>query len=374
MIYENINLHSVPWEVLAKEFRAEIKGMACASPRAYATAFFDFLRAGRWLFPEAVLDDHTRTQAFFAALSILWNTDGRGQENANVNRAERMAQIRQRFEARRTDLHARPLPQQFSQQEWEAVLERHTGNVAETITGFIRDLEVPTDIPAPELATLGLEAVVKTYQSALKNFMTGLVIAGYGEREAFPSFCEFKCYGFIAGRLLIDNGATAEIDHNTPAAVKAFAQTSMVDTFEMGVSFDIFASARRHFQSAAEDLRRRIAEATGVEAVLNTDDQLRAALEGLTNRWLEEARQTHRAPLHQVIGSLPVNEMADLAETLISLQSLKEKVTKPSESVGGPVDVAVISRSDGLIWVKRKHYFDAEMNPRYFMRQKELYG
>ena len=65
--------------------------------------------------------------------------------------------------------------------------------------------------------------------------------------------------------------------------------------------------------------------------------------------------------------------MAELAETLVNLQSLKEKVTKPSESVGGPVDVAIITRHEGLVWVKRKKFFETEMNPRYLLRQGAVY-
>ena len=30
--------------------------------------------------------------------------------------------------------------------------------------------------------------------------------------------------------------------------------------------------------------------------------------------------------------------------------------------VGGPIDVAVISKGDGFVWIKRKHYFKAELN------------
>jgi len=69
-------------------------------------------------------------------------------------------------------------------------------------------------------------------------------------------------------------------------------------------------------------------------------------------------------PLRRVLAVLPVDEMANLAETLINLQSLKEKVTKNSETVGGPVDVAIITRNEGLIWVKRKHFFDIGLNSR----------
>jgi hypothetical protein len=37
-----------------------------------------------------------------------------------------------------------------------------------------------------------------------------------------------------------------------------------------------------------------------------------------------------------------------------------------TETVGGAVDVAVISKGDGFIWIKRKHYFKPELNARFF--------
>ena len=39
-----------------------------------------------------------------------------------------------------------------------------------------------------------------------------------------------------------------------------------------------------------------------------------------------------------------------------------------SETVGGEVDVAVISKGDGFIWIKRKHYFKPELNPQYLAK------
>ncbi|MEA1869822.1 MAG: hypothetical protein U9N09_06735 [Euryarchaeota archaeon] len=37
-----------------------------------------------------------------------------------------------------------------------------------------------------------------------------------------------------------------------------------------------------------------------------------------------------------------------------------------AETVAGPIDVAVISKGDGFIWIKRKHYFERELNPQFF--------
>ncbi|MDP6474755.1 MAG: hypothetical protein QF894_07610, partial [Alphaproteobacteria bacterium] len=59
-------------------------------------------------------------------------------------------------------------------------------------------------------------------------------------------------------------------------------------------------------------------------------------------------------------------EIAGLAEALVSLTSLKRRVSEDEETVGGPIDVAVISKGDGFIWIKRKHYFDPAKNPYSF--------
>lgn len=56
-----------------------------------------------------------------------------------------------------------------------------------------------------------------------------------------------------------------------------------------------------------------------------------------------------------------------MAEALVNLTSFKRHVSKESETVGGPTDVAIISKTDGFIWIKRKHYFDGNLN-RHFLK------
>ena len=59
-------------------------------------------------------------------------------------------------------------------------------------------------------------------------------------------------------------------------------------------------------------------------------------------------------------------EMADMAESIVYLTSLMKRVSPEEETVGGPVDVAVLSKGDGFIWMKRKHYFQPDLNPHFF--------
>ncbi len=57
-----------------------------------------------------------------------------------------------------------------------------------------------------------------------------------------------------------------------------------------------------------------------------------------------------------------------MAETLVNLTKFKRRVSPQEESVGGPIDVAVITKADGMIWMKRKHYFEPGLNPRAMAR------
>ena len=55
-----------------------------------------------------------------------------------------------------------------------------------------------------------------------------------------------------------------------------------------------------------------------------------------------------------------------MAETLVNMVSFRKQVTMEAETVGGPIDVLVITKGDGPVWIKRKHYFKSELNHHFF--------
>lgn len=77
------------------------------------------------------------------------------------------------------------------------------------------------------------------------------------------------------------------------------------------------------------------------------------------------SRKLFHGPILEVVGNLPKDEMANMAETLVSLTSFKRRISFDAETVSNPIDVAVISKGDGFIWIKRKHYFKPELNWQY---------
>jgi len=80
------------------------------------------------------------------------------------------------------------------------------------------------------------------------------------------------------------------------------------------------------------------------------------------------SRRRHIAPIMNAVAALPKDELAAMAESLVNLTSFKRRISTDAETVGGEIDVAVISKGDGFVWIKRKHYFDAGRNPHFMAK------
>lgn len=66
------------------------------------------------------------------------------------------------------------------------------------------------------------------------------------------------------------------------------------------------------------------------------------------------------------VSVMPKEEVANMSESLINITSLKRKASSDIETVGREIDVALITKGDGFIWIKRKHFFDDELNYYFF--------
>ena len=65
-------------------------------------------------------------------------------------------------------------------------------------------------------------------------------------------------------------------------------------------------------------------------------------------------------------------DLAELAEKFVDLESTIQYVHYGlGASVGGEIDVASITKEDGLIWIKRKSKIDEDLNPRVFKQPRD---
>jgi hypothetical protein len=201
----------------------------------------------------------------------------------------------------------------------------------------------------------------------------GVVIAGFGEDDLYPSVVSYEIEGVINDTLKYKEGRSISITTDQPAALIAFAQQEMVEGFMMGAAPDYRQMLTEYlstlFNLYPDELVKGLTrlkpseKAALVTKLKGVGQTLTSSFWDAVNKWTLDKNVN---PILSTVAVLPMDELASMAESLVNLTSFKRRVTLVAETVGGPIDVAVISRGDGFVWIKRKHYFEAIANPHFF--------
>jgi hypothetical protein len=372
MIFGSAMLDGMPWEVIIKAYRTAAANTGYATLSEYCAAFFTFVKNAGHLFPAADRDRNYRDWLNEAAIRLL--RAGRQADatidDATKTDAERKAAWDGYLAGRNAELAALPLHNEIAL----ADLQQALGSIA---------TYVPGDTDA-YLQAEGLANVVDKdawFSSACLFFFkchndmlsgTGIVFSGFGADQYFPEVIAFDVIGFVGDSFVFSKqqSNSCQIGHTQPSAIFQFAMTSSIVAFTTGLHLDVFTEVGRAYEAELKKFGQSLLGAVNVQVPADFDAQVENSLDTFCADWVPKVYDLHYHPMKRVIASLPIEEMTHLAETLVVLQSLKEKVTSPRQSVGGPIDVAVITKSEGLVWIKRKHFFDQDKNLRYVLRQK----
>jgi predicted transcriptional regulator len=272
---------------------------------------------------------------------------------------------------------ARPITR-FANETLKTILKSYSKVIKDAISDEFKDL-------AKLVSKTQLEKGCAL--SILKDFHwssdPGIVVAGFGKEQFFPSLRCYKLNGFVNGRLrvVLNEDRTTDIDLETTGVVLAFAQSDMVQLFMNGVDsgyMQFFAGlVDRIFvdgfpSTIADSLKGRLTPSQINKLKKELNSAAATGFQSIVENITQYSKEMHWSPIVQIVAHLPKNELASMAEALVNLTSLKRHITSEAETVGGPIDVAVISKGDGLIWIKRKHYFEPNMNPNFFANY--LYG
>lgn len=65
---------------------------------------------------------------------------------------------------------------------------------------------------------------------------------------------------------------------------------------------------------------------------------------------------------------MPLQDAIDLAEYLVDVAIKFSQFSPGAPVVGGPIEIAAISRHEGFKWISRKHYYGQELNPEHHHR------
>ncbi len=233
------------------------------------------------------------------------------------------------------------------------------------------EYKVPKSVH-PKIIELVYRALNSSFVSA---FLSGVVVFGFGKKELFPSMVAHEFDGITFGRMRTVRYSSVEEVASGPTIVP-FADREIMDTLIQGTS--------RHMERFYLQVARAASIATASrildENLSLTADERRVGMHLITKQiddlgtFIASACDgyVHERYVNKMIDALedmPKEELATVAEALVEVTALRIKASEELESVSGPVDVCLVTKGDGLIWIKRKHYFDINKNLQYLYRR-----
>ena len=206
-------------------------------------------------------------------------------------------------------------------------------------------------------------------------YCPGLVFAGFGRQDLFPSLCHILLDGIYDAEIKYDSLDRMDIDRNeNKGTVISFAQSDVAERFLYGmdasVEHNIIQFFTRAFSILPDVLQQSgMGKRTANKVKSVQDIFLRTISDQYYQSGRSQIREQVFLDVQSIVVNMPKQELANFAESLVNITTIKRKMSAEQETVGGPIDVAIISKHEGFVWVKRKHYFPADLNPRFFWRK-----
>lgn len=364
MVYGNASLMGVPWEVLIKRFTKQISMTPLNSTELYVENFFEYLKR------EKLLDDEN------AAIQYVFSF------------SNNLAQLITNLTSPTLDVYVTK-----GQSINNNILIEVTSSAIDSLIDNVSRLKTIADIEekqfhelyddiikqAMELEFKVPAVLASTFEkfSALVFLLlgkpndvfspSGLVIAGYGIEDSFPSLYCYEFQGKVLGELIHDQTVAQKVDvtqfpkrdeenveySKVTSSIIPFAQEDVVQTVLTGI---------------APELKAKIFSLLEQSGKMKEED-----IKLFLNELTKYQQESFVRKMVDTVEILQIDELADVAETLVNLTSFKRKYTSDIPTVGGPIDVLAINLGEGPIWIKRKHYFDINKNME-FKNRKENYN
>jgi hypothetical protein len=375
MVFGNGQFLNVPWETVIKQYRRELGDESFPTLSEHAEHFLAFFSGKNRLFPEDAQERSVASVSKAVFTAVLEDVVQRLTQSKLTGSDPTEDDVTRETEVAIADQLARwkhagirsDLPKTYE----EVLRKKYSAQIDAEMDRMFQDA------PLSKKTLKELRQLTPAYLTS-KGFLSrsdhqsGIVIAGFGSRDVFPRLRRFSLQGIAANRMKFGEYEPVEIGHSNRAVVSSFAQDDEVVSFMEGASPPIRKYLREWWMPKLLELVNEVGNTLELSTEKRTkllSDMSTRCFEIVTNDFENSLTKFQFdksiTPIINIVEMLPKDELAAMAESLVNLTSFKRRVTAERETVGGPIDVAVISRGDGFIWIKRKHYFSTDLNPQF---------
>ena len=359
--YANAELMGVPVEVIVSEYRKHLGDRILPRFDLYVEDFRDFIENNCSYFKFESYEEYFVRSFLFEVVDLV---NKRIQECVYMNGKEDDDSIKCTINNVVNDfLEAKFEPidnYNFSKYAWNKYFCNFDIEQLQKQPGF----KWFSDEQIQNLCGKACELLNTTY---ISDHHVGMALAGYGNDEIYPSLCKFDIDGIINGHLRLTYSRHNSISDDNPSLIIPLAQTDVIDTFLFGLDTQLLQNLEHEIIS---NVLERFA---GIDDSCFAQDKkdfvgstiFEAAKDVLAK--IADNQRSEFMKFRRSIAFLSIEELGLLAESLINITSIRRMVVvdQNNATVGGPIDVAVVSKGDGFIWLKKKHYFNKDQNPQY---------
>lgn len=253
---------------------------------------------------------------------------------------------------------------------WDVIIryyrKRHDNSGFSKFQDYIHDFLhfVDTDIISCEIKnnpTLAIQKEIVDDEKEIQEQYTFLVFAGYAVNDLYPSMCQVKIAGIKDGKL----------NHNGIENLKVITANHKSDIFSCGqkdiINAILYGIQEERIFSICNNLPELL------KSILYQEDDYIYLANQINDKvvfqkvkeTIRDNEQKHLDEWLETIKSYSFQEMACLAENMIKATSLHRKITFQQEGVGGLVDLALITRTEGFQWLNRKSWYEPSRGGQY---------
>jgi hypothetical protein len=340
MIHSQADFMGINWKILINEYSKELGERVFDKLEDYMKHFIVFLSEFKYIKTEKQKEylEYICMSTFSVVKKYYEGEQSDKKENDNdLTKQEKTKLLSSVIKKRNEELEAGTIVFQDFSGDFIKSNTELVKNVAKKVFDEIQITEKQID----ELIALLMLDAQKLESSGLFRY-SGIVMVGYGEREIFPSVCSTRIFGRLGNDLIHEAIDSEHITDEGQSLLVPYAQTDVINTFIRGIDSGL--------QYKLTELFFTILKKIGLD-----DDQIEQPAKFFLSNLDQMKTELYRDPILEIVASLPVINLAEMAEALINITSLRRHVSTDSDTVGGPTDVAIISKVDGFVWVKRKN-------------------
>lgn len=373
MMYNSANWQDVPLEVIIKIYREKFN-TPFPTLKEYVLDFVNFLDKTfinnistdkRNEFIEILLYDlmefiNESSSRFINSEIAESRIDSpTTEEEENALKEEHFILFAKRF---LKNISGEPKSERFKKYRLSSFKKRYSSLCKEVIDNFNKSNNIQSK---EEVFDLLVKTLYKTLISKIdsKAPYSGIVFAGYGVDEIFPSIIELRLSNIINDTIKIEIVREMQISDKNSAIIAPFAQREMVDIFISGIDPYLLREVSNTLKDFSQKFVTKLHEKyKGRVSKKFMNETIRKMQDDFIEHIEEKSREVHIKPVIDTIQVLRKEELAEIAESLVGITTLKRKASLEIETVGGPIDIAVITKGEGFIWVKRKEIIKNDFN------------